>query len=203
MATIAFHAAATCCQITCYSGPRAQALYDSRDRCIFLRLLDALCEPRHWHCHAWCLMPGHYQLLLEVPGNLPSPGIRRLNSAYHDYLQQRYPRISCDASCHYQDYRLVPPTRLLDAARRIVLTPVASQHAGAAIEWPWSSYRSMVGCPTQLQSMQTDMLLGLFSRRRHLAVRAWKTFVAQGIATPQHLRQTAKKTRPTNITLVL
>lgn len=202
MAIIAPQPAVTCCRITCYSSPHELAFSDDHDHRLFLQLLDALCMRRHWHCHAWCLMPDHYQLLLEVPGNLPALGIQRLNEAYQNLRRRRRRRRrkNRDFPCRLQHYRLVTPANLLTCARDIVLAPVATHLADTAIEWPWSSYRCMVGCPKHLQSLQTDMLLGLLYPHRHHAVRAWKTFVAQGIKPPAAFQGVTLTSVPPDIT---
>ncbi|WP_338114244.1 helix-turn-helix domain-containing protein, partial [Thiorhodococcus mannitoliphagus] len=73
---------------------------------------------------------------------------------------------------------------LLELARYLVLNPV---RAGMVLEpgdWPWSSYRAMVGqapCPAWLE---TDWLLGQFGPEPSRARAGYAAFVREGIAQP-------------------
>ena len=46
---------------------RADIFFDDTDRQRFLSILAEVVEEHQWICHAFCLMPNHYHLLVETP----------------------------------------------------------------------------------------------------------------------------------------
>lgn len=48
-------------------GDRREAIFeDDEDRETFLRVGVEVAARYHWLCHAYCLMPNHYHLLIET-----------------------------------------------------------------------------------------------------------------------------------------
>ena len=46
---------------------------------------------RHaWRCHAYCLMPNHYHLMIEAPLPKLSEGMHRINGAYAQWFNRRH-----------------------------------------------------------------------------------------------------------------
>ena len=46
---------------------------------------------RHaWRCHAYCLMPNHFHLMIETPAADISAGMHRLNSGYAQWFNRKY-----------------------------------------------------------------------------------------------------------------
>ena len=61
-------------------GNRRQEIFrDDVDRRHFLALLADVVARHGWKCHAYCLMPNHYHLLVETPDEDLSIGMHRLN----------------------------------------------------------------------------------------------------------------------------
>jgi hypothetical protein len=72
---------------------------------------------------------------------------------------------------------------LLELSRYVVLNPVRAgmvEHPG---DWPWSSYRAMVGDAPVPGWLATDGLLAQFGRRRSEARRRYRKFVTEGGAS--------------------
>lgn len=60
------------------------------DRAMFLNVLSNVVSDLNWLCHAYCLMPNHYHLLIEtLDGNL-SHGMRQLNGGYIQRFHKRH-----------------------------------------------------------------------------------------------------------------
>src|SRR5262249_24281953 len=71
-------------------GNRRQPIFnDDRDRERFLRLLTDVIRRSGWRCHAFCLMPNHYHLLIETPEPNLSTGMYRLNGSYAQWFNRR------------------------------------------------------------------------------------------------------------------
>src|SRR5688500_11421508 len=72
-------------------GVRKQPIFlDERDHEVFLALLEEVVEGFGWFCHAYCLMPNHYHLLVETPHANLSDGMERLNGRYAQYFNLRH-----------------------------------------------------------------------------------------------------------------
>jgi putative transposase len=127
-------------------GNARQAIFrDEVDYSTFLRMLAPVAADFGWLCSAFCLMPNHYHLLLEVPeGSLPR-GMHLLNGRYARRFNVRHER---DGHLFQGPYRVEPVTRdshFAEACRYIVLNPVRAGLVAEPGEWPWSSYRIHAG----------------------------------------------------------
>jgi len=73
---------------------------------------------------------------------------------------------------------------LLERARYVVLNPVRAGMVRDAKDWPWSSYRAMLGQELAPAWLKTDWLLGQFDRERSRAQAGYTSFVGQGVGQP-------------------
>ena len=64
-----------------------------------------------------------------------------------------------------------------ELARYVVLNPVRARMVPDAGDWPWSSYRTMIGQERAPAWLETDWLLGRFDRERSRAQAAYASFV--------------------------
>jgi len=166
-------------------GDRQEDIYlDDRDRRQWLILLGQVCEQFNWNCQAYCQMSNHYHLVIEtVEGNL-SQGMRQLNGVYTQYFNRRHRRAGHVYQGRYKGILIERDSYLLELSRYVILNPVRAgmvKHAGA---WPWSSYRAMIGQTNAPPWLQTDWLLGQFSKQRKRAIDKYKDFVREGIGLP-------------------
>jgi len=150
------------------------------DRLLFLRTLGEAVERFGWICHAYCLMPNHYHLLLETPQANLSRGMRHLNGVYtqsfnrghecHGHLfQGRFKAILIERDSH-----------LLEVARYVVLNPVRAHLVGHPRNWKWSSYRATSGEAPSPEFLTTRWLLRQFDLQPERAIRAYRRFVKEG-----------------------
>ena len=64
-------------------GNAGQAIFpNDDDRLRFLDVLSDAVDRFGWICHAYCLMPNHYHLLVETPQANLSRGMQQLNGVY-------------------------------------------------------------------------------------------------------------------------
>ncbi|MFT3733508.1 MAG: transposase [Rhodocyclaceae bacterium] len=122
---------------------------------LWLEVFAQVCECFCWVCHAYCLMSNHYHLLIETPeGNL-SAGMRQLNGVYTQRFNRVHGRVGHVFQGRFKGVVVERDAYLLELARYIVLNPVRARMVSDVGDWPWSSYRAMLGvdaCPTWLNA---------------------------------------------------
>jgi REP element-mobilizing transposase RayT len=84
--TVLFH-------VTSRGNNKAAIFHDDVDYQTFLRMLGDVVSGRGWIRHAYCLIPNHYHLFLEVPElDLPR-GMHLLNGRCTRRFNQRHGRV--------------------------------------------------------------------------------------------------------------
>ena len=164
-------------------GDRQEPIYeDDQDRQRFVSILAEVIEQMNWFCHAYCLMTNHYHLILETPDGNLSKGMRQLNGIFTQSSNRRHHRSGHLFQGRYKAILVEKNTYLLELTRYVVLNPVRAGMVRQPQDWPWSSYRAMLGLEVPLEGLQTDALLALFSKDRMSARKQYARFVAEGIA---------------------
>lgn len=124
----------------------------------------------NWICHAYCLMDNHYHLLIETPDGNLSKGMRQLNGVFTQSSNRRHRRGGHLFQGRYKAILVDADTYLLELARYIVLNPVRAGMVDDPGEWPWSSYRAVLGQASRPPWRAVDGLLSLLAKRRSTAV---------------------------------
>jgi len=162
-------------------GNARQAIYeDDEDRHIFLEYLFKVTKRYHWLCHAYCLMDNHYHLLVETQSPTLSKGMKYLNGNYTQAYNRRHNRVGHLFQGRYKGILVDKDSYLLELSRYIVLNPVRACMVRSAKDWPWSSYRSMVGITARPDFLTTDCILGVFGNKRVIAQQLYRQFVGEG-----------------------
>jgi putative transposase len=149
------------------------------DRQVFLATLAAAVGEYAWRCHAYCVMETHYHLLLETPrANLPE-GMQWLNGTYGTRFNAAH-----DGSGHVfqgrYDARLIRShPHALEVSRYIPLNPLRAGRCAEPSQWPWSSFRAMIGAARAPRFLSTATVLGWFGTGE-AARHAYRTFVLGG-----------------------
>ncbi|MCP4406430.1 MAG: transposase [Gammaproteobacteria bacterium] len=163
-------------------GDRREPIYeDDEDRQRFVSILTEVIAQMNWLCHAYCLMTNHYHLIIETPDGNLSKGMRQLNGVFTQSSNRRHHRSGHLFQGRYKAILVDKNSYLLELTRYVVLNPVRAGLVLQAQDWPWSSYRAMMGLDDLLEGLQTDALLALFSKNRASARRQYARFVAEGI----------------------
>jgi REP element-mobilizing transposase RayT len=173
-------------------GDRREDIYEEEtDRLAFLAVLDDVCDIYNWVCHAYCLMNNHYHLLIETPDANLSKGMRQLNGVYTQSFNRSHRRVGHVFQGRYKAILVDKHSYLLEVARYIVLNPVRASLVRSAVEWPWSSYRAMIGYAESPSCLTMDWILSFFGERRLEAIERYRQFVAEGQGQPtlwRHLK---------------
>ncbi len=173
-------------------GDRREAIYeDDEDRKAFLSVLAEVVARYNWICHAFCLMTNHYHLVIEtVDGNL-SQGMRQLNGVYTQASNRRHCRVGHLFQGRFKGILVDKEAYLLELSRYVVLNPARAGMVESPEQWPWSSYRAMVGKAVAPKWLAVDGLLSQFGEEREEARRCYQSFVLDGVGRSiwQGLRQ--------------
>ena len=175
-------------------GDRGQNVYgDGRDGAAFLNLLAKACARYRWRCHAYCLLPDHYRLLLEMRDGGLARGMHYLNSAYSQLHQRKHGRVGRLFQGRYKAVLVERGTYFYELARDIALAPLHNKRAQHAKEWPWSSYRATAGLAPPHHCLTIETVLAGFSGRGEVALRAYQQFVSEGLEQPSPWRRLTKQ----------
>lgn len=166
-------------------GDRREDIYlHDTDRHNWLALFAQVCKRFNWKCHGYCLMSNHYHIVVEtLNGNL-SKGMRHLNGVYTQYFNRAHHRVGHVYQGRYQAIVVDKDSYLLELSRYVVLNPVRARMVKQAGQWPWSSYRAMIGGQRAPEWLETDWLLSQFSVQRKRAMAKYKDFVRAGAGVP-------------------
>jgi len=163
-------------------GDRQEPIYeDNQDRQYFIELLGQVIIQGNWICHAYCLMDNHFHLMVETPDGNLAKGMRQLNGVYTQSSNLRHHRVGHLFQGRYKAILVDRDAYLLELARYTPLNPVRAGMVKHPGNWPWSSYRAMVGAVKSPPWLTTQAILDLFSKKQTLARKKFQRFVAEGI----------------------
>jgi REP element-mobilizing transposase RayT len=155
---------------------------DRADREAFLALLENVVLRYGWLVHAYCLMGNHYHLVVETPKPNLALGMRQLNGVYAQRFNRRHGRVGHLLQGRYKAVVIEKEDQLLVTSRYVVLNPVRARVCNAPEDWEWSSYAPTAGLTAVPSFLHVDALLGEFAHERGAAQRAYRRFVAAGLA---------------------
>ena len=90
-----------------------------------------------WRCHAYCLMPNHFHLVVETPDPNISAGMQLLNGRYAQLFNRRHDRHGHLFESRFSAW-VIRDEAHIEAACRYVLDNPA--RAGIDEPWPWAGY---------------------------------------------------------------
>ena len=151
------------------------------DRRAFLDNLARVCDRFDWRVWAWCQMTNHYHLLIETLRPTLSKGMREVNGVYTQAFNRRHGRVGHVLQGRYKAVLVQKETHLMELSRYVVLNPVEAGMVETAGDWPWSSYRAVMGKVPAPHWLAIDETLELFHAQRGPARRAFARFVANGV----------------------
>jgi REP element-mobilizing transposase RayT len=118
---------------------------DEVDRVMWLRLMLQTARRFAWTCVGFCQMSTHVHLLVDVPDESLSIGMRDLNREYSCGFNLRHGRVGTFVRKRFGSRRIDDAADLLGAYSYVVLNPVAEGVCLRPEEWRWSSYRTTAG----------------------------------------------------------
>jgi putative transposase len=163
-------------------GVARRAIFRSNDdRRAFLDSLSGVVMGRAWRCHAFCLMPNHYHLLLDTPSADLPEGMRDLNSGYATRFNTAHELDGHVFQGRYGARLVRSQEHALEVARYIPLNPIRARLCNEPADWAWSNYRAVVGLVPAPAFLNTRTTLGWFGGGPSASAR-YGEFVARGRA---------------------
>lgn len=158
-------------------GNRGEPTFrDDNDYKSYLRFLTEYKNLLGFTLYAFVLMPNHVHLLIQSGQASLSKLMHRLHTRYtrrfhfrHEtsghLFQGRYKAIVCDKERYF-----------LELSAYIHLNPVRAGLVSAPDDYPWSSYSRYLG-RGEIDLIETNLLLSLFSKKKAIARRQYRQFV--------------------------
>ena len=127
--------------VTARGVARAAIAYDDGDRRLYLVLLARAARQEGWACHAFCLMPNHYHLIVETSLERLSRGLHRLNGVYAQTFNERHGRSGHLFGSRFAAFVIRDDQHLRQACEYVLQNPVRARLCLEAGEWKWSGTR--------------------------------------------------------------
>jgi REP element-mobilizing transposase RayT len=170
-------------------GERRDAIFRTdSDRLAWLSMLGETCARFNFQVHAYCQMTNHYHIVVETVEAGLARGMRYLNGNYSQYFNRQHELVGHVFQGRYTAILCQRETYLMELSRYVVLNPVRARMVALPAEWPWSSYRAIIGVNDAPSWLQHDRMLAQFGSHRTSARRAYEEFVLKGIGEPSPLR---------------
>lgn len=142
-------------------GDRQEPIFvDDKDRLVFMDLLAQALNRHDASVLAYCLMGNHYHLVLCTRQANLSTLMRHLNGVFTLRFNRRHGTVGHVFQGRYKAILVDRDSYLLEACRYVDLNPVRAGMVAAPQDWPWSSYRALVGAAPAPHWLDIDTLHG-------------------------------------------
>lgn len=145
---------------------------DDVDRQEFVLRLGRAVHAERWEVYAACLLGTHYHLVLRPTLGRVSEGMRYLHGRYSRAYNTRRARRGALFDSRFSAQTIRDQPHLLEAIRYVALNPVRAGLVASAADYPWSTYRQLVGAaepwPFFDPSRVLELLGGLSSLRDYV-----------------------------------
>ena len=155
----------------------AQIFADKRESERFLDNLSKSVERFALVIHAFCLMPTHYHLLVQINEANLSSSIQWLNVSYAAYFNKKHERKGHLFQGRFKAILVDGDEYIKELSRYIHLNPVRAGMVEKPYQYPWSSYSYFIGRSKSPDWLNTDWTLGSFAENKKAAEQIYREFV--------------------------
>lgn len=153
---------------------------DKRDYQAFLQILSEVKQQTSFLLYAYCLMPNHFHLLVEVNRFSLSLIMQRLLTRYSKHFNIRHRRFGHLFQGRYKAIVCQKDVYLQELLRYIHLNPLRAKLVREASAWPWSSHREYIG-QKRGDLVDSQFPLSMFHHHRVRSHRLYAAFVGEGV----------------------
>jgi len=170
--------------VTARGNRRQRIFLDDVDRERFLQILPVVAARYEWRCHAYCLMPNHYHLVIETAKPTISAGMQKLNGGYAQWFNHKHQLDGHLFQGRFHAVLVESDWHLLELSRYVVLNPVRAGLCTQAGEWPWSSFRAITAAVSPASFLDLEPVLAWFGVEPNRARAAFRAFVEDAASLP-------------------
>jgi putative transposase len=124
--------------VTARGVGRAAIFRDDLDYGEFRQYLLRIARRYAWTIYGYCLMPNHYQLIVQATQPDLSKGMHRLNGRYAQNFNQRYERSGHVFQNRFTSYVIESEEYFEAALEYVRVNPVKAGLCERIAEWPWA-----------------------------------------------------------------
>jgi putative transposase len=139
------HAPGVAAHVVSRGDDRRPIFLDSIDYERYLALLANGLSRFGITCHSFCLLWNHLHIVV-TPYVFPIWRLmQQVNSSYCSWFNVRHQRVGHVLQGRYDSRLIDDASYFLNAIRYVALNPVAARQVMRPEDWPWSSYRALMG----------------------------------------------------------
>ena len=162
-------------------GNNRRKIFRSHDD--YLKLLDTLEVQKSklpFYLYAYCLMPNHLHLLIEMRDDSISRIMQRVLTTYSQYHNRKYNKIGHVFQGRYKSILCQTDNYLAELVRYVHLNPMRARMVKRADEYEYSGHRAYVGLDRR-GLVDAEPVLRYFGGSKRRAVEVYQRFVEAGI----------------------
>ena len=163
---------------------RRAVVRDDDDRVRWHDLLDRVAKRRRWRVFAWALMDNHFHLFLQTPDADLSEGMHDLESGYVSGFNRRHRRRGPLLQGRFKAILVERAAHDWELSRYVHLNPVRARIVERPEEYGWSSCRFYFRSRGAPGWLAWEEVLSQHGRTLRSARRAYREYLAEGIASP-------------------
>lgn len=166
--------------VTSRGNEHKKIFYSKSDYEKFKHYLKEAKDKYGYLLHSFALMTNHYHLLIETPNPNLSSVMHYINSSYTNYINIKRKRSGHLFQGRYKAILIDRDDYLLELSRYIHLNPVRAEMAERPENYPYSSYSDYITRGRE-DIVYRDLILGMMSRNKRVAIKGYKNFVEKAI----------------------
>ncbi len=167
--------------ITARGNERKRIFFSKADYEKFKDYLSIAQDKYGYLLHCYMLMTNHYHLIMETPNANMSKVMHYVNGSYTGYLNRRRKRSGHLFQGRYKAILVDVDSYLLELSRYVHLNPVRAKRVSTPEDYPYSSYGSYISSRKKDGLVHNDVILGMLSKKRSIAIKSYKDFVEKAI----------------------
>lgn len=161
---------------------RQKVFKDKEDYTRYLAILGDYKERYKYFLYAYVLMSNHVHLLIETQEAPLSKILQGINQRYTIYFNRRYRTVGHLFQGRYKAILCDKDEYLLTLVKYIHLNPVRAGIVKSADKYEWSSHCFYVEKSERKDIIiDTDQVLGMFSREKAKAMRLYRAYMSEGL----------------------
>ncbi|MBU1726882.1 MAG: transposase [Candidatus Omnitrophica bacterium] len=125
---------------------KQKTFYAKEDYEKYLELIKHYKRKFHFQLYAYCLMPNHVHLAIEIMlGSDLSKIMKGLSQTYTILFNERYKKVGHLWQGRYKSKIILKDEYFLECLKYIELNPVRAKICKSPFDYPWSSYLERFG----------------------------------------------------------